>query len=394
MADRRFVLSKGPHLRKADFPKVYGTGTIMKDLFIALLPLVLFGFLKNGLFPFIHGDTNSVYEMLRPLIMVIVGTGTSYLIEVAYFALFFKEKEPFRRSFNSYSVIPGLLISMIAPLYTPLWVLMIGVIFGEIIGKMLFGGFGYNIFNPALIGYVFIATAFYGVISKNGGYLNPTEIAAMSALNPGVSVDALTAATPLATFKDVLSGTKSLDELFSTNGSLLQCFLGNTSGSMCETSAMLCLVSYVYLVVCGVIDWKTPLVFIGSVFVFSYIVGAFIGYAGTLKFALFNVLSGGVVFGGVFMVTEPVTSPRDPLGKLFYAIFIALVAMMVRYLTGFNEGVATAILFMNMFTPILDIKCAQLRVQEDKKKMVLGYSIFAIIAIAIIVYTVLSVTIK
>ena len=68
--------------------------------------------------------------------------------------------------------------------------------------------------------------------------------------------------------------------------------------------------------------------------------------------------------------------------------------MMVRYLTGFNEGVATAILFMNMFTPILDIKCAQLRVQEDKKKMVLGYSIFAIIAIAIIVYTVLSVTIK
>ena len=92
------------------------------------------------------------------------------------------------------------------------------------------------------------------------------------------------------------------------------------------------------------------------------------------------------------MVTEPVTSPRDPLGKAFYAIFIALVAMMVRYLTGFNEGVATGILFMNMFTPILDIKCAQLRVQEDKKKKILGYSLFALIAIAIIVYTVLSVT--
>jgi len=380
MADRRFVLSKGPHLRKSDFPKVYGTNIMMRDLFIALMPLVIFGWLKNGLFPFINGDTSSFWDMIRPLVMVLVGAGTSYLTEVGYFALFFKEKKPFAKSFASYSIIPGLLLAMILPLKTPIWIVILGAIFGEIFGKMLFGGFGYNIFNPALIGYVFVITAFYGVIEKNGGYLNPTEL-----------IQVTTGATPLADFKGVLAGTTSLDEIFNIHGDLWRFFMGNTGGSLAETSAVLLIVAAIFLVLNGVIDWKTPVVYAGTVLVFSYIVGACIGYANTLNFALFNVLSGGVLFGAVFMVTEPVTSPRDPLGKIFYALFMGLLTIMLRYLTGFNEGVATSILFMNMFTPILDIKCAQLRMADTAKAKWIGYGILSIVAIAIILYTILSV---
>lgn len=377
MADRRFILSKGPHLRKSDFPKVYGTGVMMRDLFISLIPLVLFAWLKNGLFPYIGGFDDNFYNVLRPLIMVIVGAGTSYLTEVGYFALFMKEKNPFKKSFKSYSIIPGLLLSMILPLYTPIWVLIIGAIFGEVFGKMIFGGFGYNIFNPALIGYVFVITAFYGAITSNGGYLNPAEV--------------ITGATPLADFKSVLDGTKSLDALLNTQGSLFDFFIGNVSGSMAETSGMLIVVAAIFLIMNGVIDWKTPVCYVATVFVFSYICGAFLGYASTLKFALFNILSGGVLFGAVFMVTEPVTSPRDPLAKVFYAMLMGLLTIMLRYLTGFNEGVATSILFMNMFTPILDIKCAQLRVADKPKTKVIGYGVIAVISIAIVLYTVLSV---
>lgn len=392
MADKRFALSKAPHLRKSDFPKVYGTSVIMRDLCIALVPLILFGWLKNGLYPFIQIDSTSFYDCIRPLMMVIIGALSSFLSEFVFFLVAKKDKEfegltnykekfkyLLRKAFKSYSIIPGLMIAMILPLYTPIWVLIIGCVFGSIIGKMLFGGFGYNIFNPALIGYVFVITAFYGVITKNGGYLNPSE-----------AISVTTGATPLNDFKLVISGAKTLNEILDVHGSLLNFLIGNTGGSLAETSAILCLISYVFLVLNGVIDWKSPLVYIGTIFVFSYILGAFLGYAGTLNFALFNVLSGGVLFGAVFMVTEPVTSPRDPLAKIFYAMFMALITIMLRFLTDFNEGVATSILFMNMFTPVLDIKCAQLRVQDIMKKKVLGYAAFSLIAVAIVLFTVLS----
>ena len=392
MADKRFALSKAPHLRKSDFPKYYGTSVIMRDLVIALTPLVIFGWLKNGLYPFINGDTTNFYDCIRPLVLIFVGALTSFLSEFVFFLsskkdkeyeglTLFKEKFKYllSKSFKSYSIIPGLMIAMILPLYTPLWVLIIGSIFGSIIGKMLFGGFGYNIFNPALIGYVFVITAFYGVITKNGGYLNPTEV-----------ISVTTGATPLNDFKLVISGAKTLNDIFEVHGGLLRFLIGNTGGSLAETSGLLCIVSYLFLVVNGVIDWKSSLVYICTIFVFSYILGAFIGYALNIRFALFNVLSGGVLFGAVFMVTEPVTSPRDPLAKIFYAMYMALITLMLRFLTNMNEGVATSILFMNMFTPVLDIKCAQLRVQDVLKKKVIGYLAFILIALAIVLFTILS----
>ena len=391
MSDRKFILAKGPYIRRADFGKL-NTKTMMRDIIIALMPLMLFAWIKNGIIPLANGTAGTnFYTMIRPLLFIILGGGSAYLFEALWYLFFLKEEKidknivkikPFKKAWDTYGIIPGLMLAMILPVNTPIWVMLLGTLFAIWIGKMIFGGFGYNLFNPALVGYIFVMTAFYGVISGNGGYLNPSE-----------TVDIVSGATPLADFKNVLSGAETLESVISTHGgSLWKFFLGIRSGSLAETSALLCIVAYVYLVIKDVIDWKMPLAYVGTVFVISYIVGAFTGYATTLQFALFNVLNGGVMFAAVFMVTEPVTNPRNDFAKIIYAIFIGILTITLRFLSDMPEGASTAILFMNMFTPLMDVSCAKLRVQESLKKRIIGYGIYVLIALAITVFVILKLT--
>ncbi len=393
-SSKKFILEKGPHIRRADF-KQLNTKTMMIDVIIALIPLILFAWFKNGIAPFIEKNpeyNTNFFTMIYPLLFIIIGGGSAYLFEALYYLFFIKEEKinnktvkvnPFKKSLDSHSIIPGLMLAMILPLNTPIWVLLLGVLFAIWVAKMLFGGFGYNLFNPALVGYVFVMTAFYGVITKNGGYFNPKE-----------AVDAISSATPLGDFKEVLAGSMSLTDLLNNQGSLLNQFLGYRTGSLAETSGILCIVAFVYLVYKKVIDWKMPVIFVGSVFVLSYIVGAFIGYGGTLDFALFNILNGGVLYASVFMVTEPVTSPRNGQAKVFYALFIALLTLVLRFLSNMNEGVCTSILFMNMFTPMFDIGFAKLRVEDSTKKKIIGYGIYVLVAIAILAFIILRLAVK
>lgn len=391
MSDRKFILAKGPYIRRADFGKL-NTKTMMRDIIIALMPLMLFAWIKNGILPLANGiDGTNFYTMIRPLLFIVLGGGSAYLFEALWYLFFLKEEKidrsivkikPFKKAWETYGIIPGLMLAMILPVNTPIWVMLLGSLFAIWIGKMIFGGFGYNLFNPALVGYIFVMTAFYGVISGNGGYLNPSE-----------TIDIVSGATPLADFKNVLTGTETLDNVIATHGgSLWNFFLGIRSGSLAETSALLCIVAYVYLVIKNVIDWKMPLAYVGTVFLISYIVGAFTGYAATLRYAIFNILNGGVMFAAVFMVTEPVTNPRNDFAKIIYAIFIGILTITLRFLSDMPEGASTAILFMNMFTPLMDVSCAKLRVQESLKKRIIGYGIYVLIAVAITVFVILKLT--
>ena len=392
MSDKKFILSKGPFIRRADFGKL-NTKTMMMDVIIALCPLILFAWIKNGIIPLASSVANTnFYTMIRPLIFIILGGGSAYLFEALYYLFFVKKEKidnkevkvkPFIKAWETYAIIPGLMLAMILPLNTPLWILLLGTLFAIWIGKMIFGGFGYNLFNPALVGYIFVMTAFYGVINKNGGYLNPAE-----------TINVVSGATPLADFKNVLTGAETLDNVIASHGSLWKFFLGIRSGSLAETSGLLCLVAYAYLTYKRVIDWKMPLAYVGTVFLISYVVGAFTGYALTLSYALFNVLNGGVLFGAVFMVTEPVTNPRNDFAKILYAIYIGLLTITLRFLSDMPEGASTAILFMNMFTPLLDLSCAKLRVEDSLKKKIIGYGIYVLIAVAITVFIILRLTIR
>jgi electron transport complex protein RnfD len=242
---------------------------------------------------------------------------------------------------------------------------------------MLFGGFGHNIFNPALIGYLTIAVTLTGVINAAGGVFNASE----------VLVDSYAGATPLT----LLSRIKELDydKLVAPYGTLWNFFLGTIPGALAETGALAILVSYGWLVYRKVIKWFTPLIYVGTVFVLSWFIGIASGEPG-IWFPLYSILSGGLMFGAVFMATEPVTTPRNPLGKVVFALFLGVFTVLFRYISTLPEGVATSIVFLNIFTMPIDNWTAVIRARGIKKQTAIKASVFAVLFIALVLYAILK----
>ena len=252
-------------------------------------------------------------------------------------------------------MIPGVLAcDDFTAVYADL-VSILGCFMGTVVAKMLFGGFGHNIFNPALIGYLTIAVTLTGVINAAGGVFNASE----------VLVDAYAGATPLT----LLSRIKELDydKLVAPYGTLWNFFLGMIPGALAETGVLAILISYAWLVARKVIKWFTPLVYVGTVFIISWFIGIAAGEAG-IWFPLYSILSGGLMFGAVFMATEPVTTPKNPLGKLVFALFLGVLTVLFRYVSDLPEGVATSIVFLNIFTLPIDNWTVVLRAQGLKNR--------------------------
>lgn len=371
MSENKFIIGKAPFVRRADFNKI-NTQNIMINFLISLIPLILFAWYKNGISLFIKENT-LVFNMFYPLIFILIGGCTSFFIEALYYLIILKEEDCFKRSLNNYSIIPGLLLSMLLPITTPIWVLVIGVAFAVVIGKMLFGGFGYNIFNPALIGYIFILSNFYNIIVSNNHLEN---------------IDIISSATPLSNLNSLISGNVALDEVINKNGGLLNMFIGNTSGAIGETSALLCIIAFLFLSYKKAINPLMTIIYLLTCFIYSFILGMFINIDELFKFALFNILNGGIMFASVFMITEPVTSPRNINAKYIYTFFIAILSITLRFLSDAPEGISTAILFMNMLSPSLDTLFAKIDVSNNKIKKITTYIIVFIISILIILFTI------
>ncbi len=372
----RFAGGNAPYLRIAD-QKGEGTNIIMRDFIIALIPVILFAWYKNGIQVYIDGNTD-VLGMLYPLFYVFVGGVSSILMEAIFFYITdsqLRKTKPLMDKLSiSYSVIPGLLIALMSPMYTPIWVLMIGVFFGNIVAKMLFGGFGKNIFNPALLGYAIIKFGFMGAITAAGGYFNASE----------VLVDAYAGATPLVT----LSGSNlTYASVVAPYGNLWNFFIGMTPGGLGETSVLVIIISYLWLSFRKVIKWFTPLIYVGAFFLLSWIVGALNGETG-IWFPLYAIFSGGLVYGAVFMATEPVTTPSNPIGKIYFALMLAVLTVLFRYVGNLPEGVATSILLMNIFTLPIDKYTGIIRANRWKKPVWGKIATLAIILIAIGFYAV------
>jgi electron transport complex protein RnfD len=381
----KFSLGTGPFLRASD-EKIITTKRMMNDVVICLVPIILFAWFKNGILPYIKLDNVSFLAMLWPLLFVLVGGLTSMLLEAVYFYCF-KNIRTFKALLNevylSYAVIPGLLLALVLPLYTPIWVLMIGCLFANIIFKMLFGGFGYNIFNPALLAYVIVITAFSFAI--------PTNATSGTTFNPYEDYYLETGVTPLTNYTmkqddKLVNIGADYDTLVKPYGSLANFAIGTIPGAMGETSAILCILAFIYLVIRKTISWQGPVIYIGTVFVITLIVGLVNGQG--LWYPVFNVLSGGLLFGAVFMATEPVTTPRSPNGKIIFALGLGVLTCLFRLVGSFPEGVATSILFMCLFTPLIDRFAAKLRITKDPWKIAVKYAAIAILFIAIAGYTV------
>lgn len=229
------------------------------------------------------------------------------------------------------SLLTGILLAMNLPADAPWWLVLIGSMVAVIIGKQVFGGLGQNIFNPALVARVFLLISF------------PVEMTTWP--KPFAGIDAASGATPL----DILK-TEGVGALADTN--LADLAMGGIGGSLGEISAVALLIGAAYLIYKRYITWEIPILFIGTVFVFS---GIF-WLIDPTKYAdpLFHILTGGVFLGAFYMATDMVTSPLTFKGKLIFGFGCGLFTIVIRLFGSYPEGVSFAILLMNAMVPLLD----------------------------------------
>jgi Na+-translocating ferredoxin:NAD+ oxidoreductase subunit D len=301
------VVSSSPHIRSIE-----SVQSVMTDVLIALFPVALMAVLLFG---------------YQALLTMVISVATAMLTE----ALWLRKKDLYS---DGSAAVTGLLFAMVLPPAPPWWLVVIGAASAIIIGKMVFGGIGYNIFNPALVGRAVVVMSWGGHMAGNvWGQPQPFAF--------GADVSAVTVATPL-------SGTPEAMTV-----SLSQLFIGNVAGCLGETSALAIIIGGIWLFYKGHIDWRIPSGFIGSVFILGAIFGGGL-YDGHLITGLFHVLAGGVMIGAIFMATDMVTSPVTPKGKLIFGIGCGLITMVIRIWGTMPEGVTFAILLMNAVTPIID----------------------------------------
>ena len=223
------------------------------------------------------------------------------------------------------ALLTGILLALVLPPDLPLWAAAMGAIFAVIFGKQIFGGLGYNIFNPALVGRAFLMATFPVL---------------MTTWTAPLTLDTLTGATPLGLlkFQHLLTPISDL-------------FWGNVAGSLGETSAFALLVGGIFLIAKRYIDWRIPVFYLGTVAIFSEIAFLFNSAYGS---PLFHLLAGGLMLGAFFMATDPVTTPVSRLGRIIFGVGAGVVVMVIRLWGGYPEGVMFSILLMNAITPLLD----------------------------------------
>ena len=236
------------------------------------------------------------------------------------------------------AVVTGILLAMCLPANTPYWVAILGGAFAIIVVKQLFGGLGKNFLNPALAGRVFLFSSFPAFISK---YTEPIRSAWPSIW--GVNLDAESAATPM---KFIHSG--KLPE----GVSIQQLMVGEQAGCLGEVAALMLIVGGIYLVLRKVISPRIPLCYIGTVAVLTYLFP--LGGIARGDWMLYNLLSGGLMLGAIFMATDYVTSPVTPTGRTVYAIGCGALTVFLRYFGIYPEAVSFSILVMNILVWSLD----------------------------------------
>jgi len=301
------------------------TPRIMLDVVYALVPIVLAAVWFFG---------------VAALLVIAASTAGAVLMEWVF-------SRPRGKSLLDWSaVLTGVMLGLTLPPGFPLWMCFVGGVAGIGLGKVIFGGLGQNLFNPALVGRVFLQAAFPTAITTwaaNAGPSGFTRIPAGTFTPPMMhpALDAVTTATPLGMMKFEHASTP-----------LLNLFLGNTAGSLGETSALLIILGGGYLAARRTFDWRIPVSILLTVVVCS---GAlYLSAPERYPTPQFMLFSGGLLFGTVYMATDPVTSPVTQRGAWIFGIGIGVIVVLIRLFGGLPEGVMYAILLMNAVTPQLN----------------------------------------
>ncbi len=313
---QKLIVSIGPHMRAEE-----STAKIMWTVSGALLPATLM----------------SVYYFGMPAIMVIlVCLATSLLAEAGMQWLL---KKPITLSDGS-AFLTGLLLAMNLPANAPLYIPFVGSVVAVMIAKHLFGGLGYNIFNPALVGRAFVLISFAKIMTT---FVSPDSFF--------MAMDGKTTATPLVLLKE--EGMSKLLEVYHTKAALYQdLLLGNRAGSLGETSTIFILLGAAFLMLKRYITWHIPVPFIATVGILTWIFG---GKEGLMTGdPIFHMMSGGLILGAFFMATDYVTGPSIRSAQVIFGVCAGALTVLIRLKGGYPEGVMFAILLMNCFAPLLD----------------------------------------
>lgn len=325
------VITASPHLKGGD-----STPRIMWTVVATLVPII-------GAAAWFFG--------ISAVLVIAAATAGCLLVERAFGAS--------RSLLDGSAMITGLLLGLTLPAGMPLWMAFLGGAFGIGFGKLLFGGLGQNVFNPALIGRAFLQAAFPVPITTwpavGGSFWALRGDNFALPLMRGDAADAVTAATPLGLMKFEAKGTPVWDLL-----------LGNTGGSLGETAALVILVCGAYLAWRQYLNWRTPVSIFAAVAALATVLHA---VNPRYPDALFMLFSGGLVLGAVYMATDMVTSPVTNLGRWIYGAGIGVLVVVIRVWGGLPEGVMYAILLMNAMVPFID-RATQPRVFGTKMRAV------------------------
>ncbi len=243
------------------------------------------------------------------------------------------------------AVLTGMLLAFNLPPSLPSWMAVIGSVFAIGIAKQVFGGIGYNPFNPALVGRVALLISFPVAMTKWHSALNPARWSGLQ-----IFADATTTATPLGAAKGTIAMGHALPAV--DGATMIQYMLGNMSGCIGEVSAAAIILGGIYLLIRKCISWHIPVTYIGTVAILALILRTLAPEANMP--VSFHLLSGGLMLGAIFMATDMVTSPVTRKGMLVFGVGCGLLTMIIRRWGGYPEGVSFAILLMNSVTPLIN----------------------------------------
>ena len=335
---------RGSHIRDCNDIK-----RTMITVVVALIPALLFGCFNTGYQVGLVGIDAILYGLvcILPMIAVtyIVGLGIEFAVA-----------QMRGHEVNEGFLVSGLLIPMVMPIGTPLWMVALGTAFAVIFGKEIFGGTGMNIFNPAILARAFVFFAYSKQMSGEEVWYSNWDIM-------GAQVDGVSGATALG----------NIAEYGTAGFSVSDAFLGTIPGSFGETSTLAILIGAAILLFTGVASWKTMVSVFAGGLAMAYLFGAF-EHAGHLSSQegfepYMHLLIGGFAFGAVFMATDPVTSAQTSTGKYIVGFLTGAIAILVREAGGYPEGMMLSILFMNALAPLVDYFVVEANIRRRKNRV-------------------------
>lgn len=317
------------------------TNQIMIRLLIGLLIVYGYGLYNASKW----GKEYLINGILLFVVSIVVGTITE-----AIFALACK-KNPIQHLKKSFHYITCIILVLTVPANCSLFVMGIATFLALFFGKLVYGGFGQNVFNPAAVGRAIIATSFAGK----------------------VALDAVTSPTVTTAFANMnwISDSTNYLALMEEYGGLGTILSGSYFGALGETCTILILAIGVLYAIFDVIDWRIPLTYLGILFAGSMLIG--LSYGLGIDYAIAFVSTGGVAFGGVFMLTDPVTNPQTRPGKILFAAIAAMLTILIRFLGNLPEGVIFSILIVNMLAPAIDYLFVSKQIESQKRNIAIVF---------------------